>query len=156
MLLLVRLQEEKNSPSDTLLGITDHPLDICTVLGYKGTPRDSNQVAEKLKQIKGVESVVLVFDGKKGGSPETHVSTDGFFQLVALGEGISADDYIEGQAKLASVDERVQVVTADRDLRRKVLSVKPAVKNVVNPLTFWKRYLPRLCGYKKPKQVAAL
>lgn len=43
----------------------------------------------------------------------------------------------------------VQVVTADRKLRQQVLAIKPnKVKGVINPVTFWKRYIPRLCGLK--------
>jgi hypothetical protein len=128
-------------------------LDGNNLLGYKGTPRDSDSVVRKLKQIEGSESVVLVFDGKEGQT--TDISSEGFFKLVSLGEGISADDYIH-QEVVNTVDPRltrVQVVTGDRELGRRLLAIKPAVvREVINPLTFWRKYLPRLCGFKKNEE----
>jgi hypothetical protein len=125
-------------------------LDGNNLLGYKGTPRDSDSVVQKLKQIEGSESVVLVFDGREGQT--TEISSEGFFTLVSLGEGISADDYIH-QEVVNTVDARltrVQVVTGDRKLGKRLLAIKPAVvREVINPLTFWRKYLPRLSGFKK-------
>ena len=106
-------------------------------------------IANKLKQIVSAESVILVYDGKEGRETEI-VSDKGIFQCVTLGEGISADDFIQAQVASADIDARIQIVTADRDLARKLRSEKTKVKKIVNPLTFWKRYLPRLCGFKKP------
>ena len=125
------------------------------LLGHKGTPKNAEILAQKLQPIQA-ESVVLVLDGQKGGLAETDIQVQGTFQKVMLGEGMSADDFImdEIKAMLNAVPaerKRVQVVTADRELRSAVLSFKPVVRGVVNPVTFWRRYLPRLCGMKLPK-----
>ena len=89
----------------------------------------------------------------------------GTFQKVTLGTGLLADDYIlneisamgrdshhhhhEQDAASTTTRNVVQVVTADRKLRQQVLAIKPnKVKGVINPVTFWKRYIPRLCGLK--------
>jgi hypothetical protein len=138
----------------TQQGITWY-VDGNNVVSHKGTPRDTDAVAVDLQQIRGAEAVVLVLDGTKGQATETF-SSEGteFFQLSLLGEGISADDFIFDEIQRAVVlrpDTRVQVVTADRELRRRVLAIKPMVRDVVNPVTFWRRYWPRLCGLKKPK-----
>jgi hypothetical protein len=98
----------------------------------------------------------------------TRIETNGSFQKVLLGDGLLADDYILDEIQLlfqphatASEDQQrraqksiIQVVTADRKLRSEILNIKQPIKvrGVVNPVTFWKRYLPRLCGLKLPKQ----
>ena len=127
------------------------------LMGHRGTCKDSNTLAETLKPIQGAEAVILVLDGRKSGTAETSIDSDGTFQKVSLGEGMSSDDFILHEiATLRDTDhlKRIQVVTADRKLRRLVLDIKPVVRGVVNPVTFWRRYLPRLCGYKKkPKPV---
>jgi len=124
-----------------------------------------------------VESVVLVFDGaaaasSSSGAPPTPgdaVAAPGdgsasVLRTITLSKGTSADDFIYeeisqllrdngAQAATPSGLGAVNVVTADRDLRRRVLAVKPRiVRNVVNPKTFWKRYLPRLAGLKLSKE----
>lgn len=129
-------------------------IDANNMLGSRGTPRDSQVLADRLKCIKGAEAVILVFDGKR--DQESAIENEGNFRKVLLGEGMSADDYIinEINGMLKNMPScKVQVVTADRDLRRKVLQAKAVVRTVVNPVTFWKRYLPRLSGLKqKPTQ----
>jgi hypothetical protein len=101
----------------------------------------------------------------------------GTFQKVTLGTGLLADDFILNEIRAmenpndknhhhsttttattttittpilsSSTRNIVQVVTADRKLRQQVLAIKPnKVKGVINPVTFWKRYIPRLCGLK--------
>ena len=138
-----------------LLAVTKHTavtwfIDGQNLQGHKGTPRDRETIALKVKPITAAEKVILVFDGKKG-QPQDIIEEDGIFKSVMLREGASSDDYILNEIK-ALVPERprrkVQVVTADRALRNKVLHTKPVVYGVVNPLVFWKRYLPRLCGMK--------
>lgn len=112
--------------------------------------RDRETIALKVKPIQSAEQVVLVFDGQKG-REEDSVEEDGIFRSVYLREGLSADDYILDEIKSMiplRPRRKVQVVTADRALRRKVLETKPIVYGVVNPVVFWKRYLPRLCGLK--------
>ena len=95
------------------------------------------------------------------------LNTYGTFQKVTLGTGMLADDYILNEIRAMEHTNRhnpttttttsslstsrnvVQVVTADRKLRQQVLAIKPnKVKGVINPVTFWKRYVPRLCGLK--------
>lgn len=127
-------------------------IDGNNLLGHRGTPKDAGALAKKLLPVRAA-SVVLVLDGRQGVA-ETAIDVTGSFQLVALGEGMSADDYIVDQIKAmvgGKPRKRVQVVTADRQLRCSVLDIKPVVRAVVNPLTFWKRYLPRLSGMKLPK-----
>eukprot|EP00977_Amphora_coffeiformis_P005696 scaffold1206_cov160-Amphora_coffeaeformis.AAC.2 len=138
-----------------LLAVTKHTsvtwfIDGQNLQGHRGTPRDRETIALKVKPIKAAEKVILVFDGQKG-LTEDSIEEDGIFRNVLLREGLSADDYILNEIK-ALIPERprrkVQVVTADRALRSKVLRTKPVVHGVVNPVVFWKRYLPRLCGMK--------
>jgi hypothetical protein len=97
--------------------------------------------------------MILVFDGRPGEKAQTRCQ--GCVRTVSLGAGISADDYIRDEifATLNLLPRReVQVVTADRELRRRVLEIRPIVRGVINPVTFWRRYLPRLSGRKLPKQ----
>jgi hypothetical protein len=124
-------------------------------MGHKGTPRNATVLADQLSNIKSASSVILVLDGKTG-LDETKVEERGnIFQLVSLQQGLSADDYILDQLEMirrTNHNCRIEVVTADRKLRKQILTIKPVVKGVVNPVVFWRRYLPRLCGYKLPKQ----
>lgn len=132
----------KQEPSTTWI------IDGNNLLAHKGTPIDRGVLAQKLEPIRA-DSVVLVFDGRPGEPANTE--TEGTLKTVTLAESVSADDFIvqEIQAMMNSIPKRrVQVVTADRQLRRLVLENKPVVRGVVNPVTFWKRYLPRLCGLK--------
>ena len=130
-------------------GITWY-IDGDNLLGQRGTARDSKAAARKLREIQGAEAVVFVLDGKKEIATS---SQEGILEIVSLAEGISADDYIVQEVHSASgLRKRIQVVTADRELRWRVLAAKPIVRRVVNPVTFWRRYLPRLCGWKKRKR----
>jgi hypothetical protein len=125
-------------------------IDGNNVMGHKGTPADRETIAAKVKPITAAQQVILVFDGQKGFEQDT-IEDEGIFRSVFLREGGSADDYILGEIEsLIPLRPRrkVQVVTADRALRNKVLETKPIVYGVVNPVVFWKRYLPRLCGMK--------
>ena len=127
-------------------------IDGHNLLGHKGTPRTVDAMIQALEQIQGVEKISLVLDSKL----DTDIQIQPYNNLletVTLSRDISADDYIRHQIQQALPHTRVQVVTADRDLRRQVLQTKPVVRGVVNPVTFWRRYLPRLCGYKKSKQM---
>lgn len=125
-------------------------IDGNNLLGSKGTPRNSEVLAEKLKPIASAESLVLIFDGQPGIS-RTDVA-EGKFRHVQLEEGKSADDFIlEEIASIGAESKvnRVKLVTADKRLRSFALENRPTVKSVVNPLTFWKRYMPRMAGLKK-------
>lgn len=138
-----------------LLAVSKHTavtwfIDGNNVMGHKGTPRDRQGIARKVQPIVAAQQVVLVFDGQEG-LEQDEITQEGIFTNVSLRQGSSADDYILEQIK-ALIPQRprrkVQVVTADRALRRKVLQTKPIVYGVVNPVVFWKRYLPRLCLLK--------
>jgi hypothetical protein len=157
-----------------LLSLSSRPekvwyIDANNVLGHRGTPRDPDVLTRKLQQVVTSTSelrVVVVFDGNPassgsdlqdgdaGTSSSLLVDQGGDrFQRISLGSGVSADDFIlsaiqglqDRHPNPRSV--RVQVVTADRELRRKVRE-HPVVRGVVNPVTFWRRYLPRLAGAK--------
>lgn len=142
-------------------------IDGNNLMGHKGTPRDRQTIADKLKPVESATSalrVMLVWDGYPGQEstsilPEVIDDDDddemgtaqSIFQVVSLAKGITTDDWIMGQLKElkeSSHSSKVHVVTADRALRRKVLESKPVVKGVVNPVVFWRRYRPRLTGLK--------
>ena len=59
---------------------------------------------------------------------------------------VTADEWIL-QDMRAAVSERIEVVTADKELRRKASDVHKNVK-LINPVKWWRRYLPRLKGLK--------
>lgn len=123
-------------------------IDGQNLLGSRSTPRNEQEITEKLRFIRA-EALYLVFDGKHDASG-THEVNGSFHHVVCC--GISADDYIvEEIEKILKHNPRakVQVVTADRELRRRVLGNCPAARKVVNPVVFWKRYLPRLAGMKR-------
>lgn len=124
------------------------------LMGHKGTPKHRQDVAEKLKSVKGAE-IVVVYDGSKKEGGEKDIKVEAFdtslFSQVELGAGMSADDFIqqEIQDMLKTMPRaKIEVVTADRLLRRQVLDMKPVVRGVINPVVFWKRYRPRLTGLK--------
>ncbi|GAX21482.1 hypothetical protein FisN_10Hh062 [Fistulifera solaris] len=130
-------------------------IDGHNLLGHKGTPRSVEALIQALEPIQGVEKIALILDSKLETDPLIQIQpcdNNVVLETVTLSRDISADDYIRQQIHEALPHTRIQVVTADRDLRRQVLQTKPVVRGVVNPVTFWRRYLPRLCGYKKPKQ----
>jgi hypothetical protein len=127
-------------------------IDGNNLLAQKGTTKDRGVLAERLSPIKasGAESIVLVFDGRPGDVHQER--NEGNFHLVELAEGISSDDFILEQIHeivSKSKTDRIQLVTADRPLRKLALEKRPGVKGVVNPLTFWKKYIPRMAGLKK-------
>ena len=128
-------------------------------MGHKGTPRERVQVLEKVKPMSenGLDTTLL-FDNAPGDSAETVVEQDGkMFSTVIMGKGTTADDYILEEInaikKSGPPHAFVQIVTADRDLRRKALATRTVVRGVINPVVFWRRYRPRLTGLKKPDTV---
>lgn len=139
--------------SHTLLALQQRErtwyIDGHNLLGHKGTPRTVSALMVALEQVQGIEKVILVLDSKQSEPIQIRKSLTAGLETVTLSRDISADDYIRQQIGVALPHARVHVVTADRDLRRHVLQVKPVVRGVVNPVTFWRRYLPRLSGYKK-------
>ena len=128
--------------------------------GVHGLPRDGDKLAEKLLPISGTDGgssapneVVLVFDGRKDVDTERVDSqlTESFMK-VQLQHGIIADDFLIEEIEQIKRDDpsrRVKLVTADKRLRAQALSIRPTVKQVVNPKVFWKKYVPRLAGQKK-------
>ena len=119
-------------------------------LGQKGTPRDAEVLADKLKPIASTDSLVLVFDGRPGES--RNELSEGKFRHVKLEEGMVADDFILEEIRAIAAESkqnRVKLVTADKRLRSFALDTRPTVKSVVNPKVFWRKYFPRMSGMKK-------
>lgn len=139
--------------------VTKWYVDGNNLMGHRGTPRERGQVIEKLLPMAtngGLETIIVFDSHLPGDSDETTVTQDGKFFTVVTGEGVTADDYILGEIdaiKELDSDYVVQVVTADRDLRRKALGTRTVVKGVINPVVFWRRYRPRLTGLKKSDDV---
>lgn len=143
-----------------LLAVAKKPthwfIDGNNLLAHKGTAGDRHALTQKLLEIQdsAAEEIVLVFDGRKG--EETSITQEGMIRLVELGEGLQSDDFIQDEIQkfvndpVSRKKHRVNLVSADRDLRKKTSNLKPIVRTVVNPVTFWRRYLPRLKGAKGP------
>lgn len=128
--------------------------------GVHGLPRDGDKLAERLLPIAGTEGgsstpneVLLVFDGRKDVDTErTDSQLTESFMKVQLQHGVIADDFLIEEIQQIKKDDpnrRVKLVTADKRLRAQALSIRPTVKQVVNPKVFWKKYVPRLSGQKK-------
>ena len=106
-------------------------------------------LAEKMAGIRPAK-VTLVFDGRKGeaesvsGSNPRVVITQGGAEDTGEGRE-TADEWIERELEDASREVEIEVVTADRNLRRIAHAAK--VKTI-NPVKFWRRYLQRLKGLK--------
>jgi len=91
--------------------------------GSRSVPKEKTTIKEKLLDLRGSDGVYLVFDGKGRGLTENHVEATDMLQVISLAEGVTADDFIYEEIKgmLSSArDAKVQVVTADRELRRRV------------------------------------
>lgn len=128
---------------------THYIIDGNNLLHSKGVPRQVDMIAEKLKPTASADPVILVFDGRPG-LARTELE-EGNFKQVQLEEGASSDDFIlEEIANIGSESKtnRVKLVTADKRLRSAALTFRPTVKQVVNPITFWKKYRPRMSGMK--------
>lgn len=153
-------------------------IDGNNLLGQRRTPRDANVLIEKIKPVAsyGDDSIMLVFDGKKGITDRIDKEIDidssveneendesdnnnkknnhyhNLLRLVQLEEGMTADDYILDTIKLLHDESklnRVKLVTADKMLRKSSLTNnRPTVKSVINPKTFWLKYVPRMAGHK--------
>jgi len=128
-------------------------------LAHGKTVKDKDALVGVLSDVPLAEELILVFDGKRDGSVETSIETLGNLKTVCLGQGMISDDYIQEEISKLQQDpvkkrkHRVNVVSADRALRKKVTTnYRPMVRTVVNPVTFFKRYLPRLKGVKGPNE----
>lgn len=117
----------------------------------KKVTKGRQRLAQKLGGPRSDE-MVLVFDGKPGeafqvvGSNPQVVITEGGSEQ---GDGrVSADEWILEQLAELEKGQRAEVVTADKWLRRQVRLVSTA--KTINPLKWWRRYVPRLTGLKGP------
>jgi len=135
--------------------------------GSKGLPRSSDDLLERLSPISttAAKQIVVVFDGKKDRTERLDnlvppASTDSGpgpgtdrvkIRQVLLEDGAIADDFIVQEIERLSGESkfnRIKLVTADKALRARAL-VNQQTKTVVNPKTFWQKYLPRMSGLKK-------
>jgi hypothetical protein len=130
---------------------------------------------KKKEQSKTSQNKIEADDDSTPSPPATTTTTTttqirsdqgALFRQVYLGQGLLTDDYIKQdiqelllQMRTSSkrsdtilIPKVVEVVTADRILRREVLTMKPIVRGVINPVVFWKRYRPRLTGLKSNYQ----
>jgi len=137
-------------------------IDGNNMLGQRGVklPRDLDKLAEKLVPMSGItggsstpNKVVLVFDGRKDIDLErTETQLNDNFKQINCRYGTIADDFLLKEIRTIQKEDpsrRVKLVTADKYLRRSALTIRPTVKQVVNPTVFWKKYVPRLTGQKK-------
>ena len=150
-------------------------IDGNNLLGARGVPKDLDAIQKRLGSIRlrkgnAAIQVLLVMDGVKQTKndeplPESESTAKmtepirhviGTCTRLSLPPGESTDDYIfETVATISGAASGthtaiLQVVTADRELRRRVRSIVPTcLKDVVNPVRFWKTYVPRLTGEKE-------
>ena len=124
-------------------------IDGNNLMATRKVTKGRDELAAKLAGIRGYREVVLIFDGRRGekasssGSDPRVVITRGAAEDAAASRE-TADTWIARE--LASeAHARVEVVTADRNLRR---VARDARAQCINPAKFWRRYLPRLRGDK--------
>ena len=148
------------SKSQTKTTTTTWFIDGNNLYGHKGIPKNREGIRAKLQEINQRNTnVVLVWDGKKGvqGGYTSKEKETAFFTTITTREGLTADEYILSEIKTilesGAKGQNVQLVTGDRELRRLALATKTICTNAVDPVVFWKRYRPRLAGFKKPKAV---
>jgi hypothetical protein len=128
-------------------------IDGNNLLAHGKTAKDRDSLMQKLRDVPS--DITLVFDGRPG--EQTNFIQIGNLCTVDLGEGLASDDYIHDEIKKFWEDpatkkrSRVTLVSADRKLRQRALKFKPIVRTVINPITFFRRYLPRMKGLKKTK-----
>lgn len=107
----------------------------------------------KLSGIKNGR-IIVVFDGKAGEAFQTTTDGDGIEMVITAGGDsetgavrLSADAWIIEQMQQAP-EPRIEVVTADKELRRMANAMKGLSVKTINPVKWWRRYLPRLKGLK--------
>jgi hypothetical protein len=110
-------------------------------------------LCSKLAGIKNGR-IVVVFDGKPGEEFQTSTDGDGIEMVITAGGDtetgvarLSADAWIIEQMQHAP-EPRIEVVTADKELRRTANAMKGLSVKTINPVKWWRRYLPRLKGLK--------
>ena len=124
-------------------------VDGYNLMNQRGVTKGREALARKLGGI-GSREVFLVFDGKPGeeqsetGSDPCVVVTEGGSEENGVGK-VSADAWIFAQVAARDKGQAVEVVTADRFLRK---DTQRADAKTINPVKWWRRYLPRLKGLK--------
>ena len=124
-------------------------IDGNNLMAHRKVTKGREELAAKLEGIRPAV-VTLVFDGKRG-EAESDNGSNPRVVVTRGGEEESgedretADEWIARQLSQSSRDCEIEVVTADRQLRRIAHSAK--VKTI-NPAKFWRRYLQRLKGNK--------
>lgn len=130
-------------------------IDGNNLMAHRKVTKGREELAAKLAGIRPAKATI-VFDGRLG----EEESETGSNPRVVITQGGSedgvdretADDWIERELAGASRDKQIEVVTADRNLRRIAHAAK--VKTI-NPAKFWRRYLNRLKGLKNDCTCAA-
>lgn len=142
------------APPPVMMGRVYTPADRITYI-------DGNNLMNQRKVTKGRDELaakitgcrqgkmVLVFDGREGEAPTSGGSDPQVVVTRGETEGThreTADQWIVRELSAAQEKyARIEVVTADRALRRECQL--EGVKTI-NPSKWWRRYLPRLKGLK--------
>ena len=120
-----------------------------------GVPFDREIIVEELSKCASpldsqqeiLSKVFLVFDGGADEGFQSRSFAGKHFQyLVADGKGRKkdrADDLIVEYAALQSTIGDMQVISADKELAKRIREVRKGV-SFVHPPKFWKQYLPIL------------
>ena len=122
-------------------------IDGNNLMAHRKVTKGRDALAAKLQGIRPAK-VTLVFDGKRG-EQENEYGSNPRIVVTRGGEEDSgedretADEWIARQLVVASRDVDIEVVTADRQLRRVAHSAKV---ETINPAKFWRRYLPYAHG----------
>ena len=135
-------------------------IDGNNLLGHGKTAKDRDALIQTLRHVPAGDVMTLVLDGRLG-IQQTSIHWEKNLCTVDLREGLVSDDYIHDEIQKLWKDpstrkkNRVNLVSADRKLRQRALQFKPIVRTVVNPLVFFRRYLPRLNGWKKNRNLSS-
>jgi hypothetical protein len=131
-------------PEERLLFIDGNNL-----MAHRKVTKGRDELAAKLAGIRPAK-VTIVFDGKRG-EAESDSGSNPRVVVTRGGEEESgedretADEWIDRALCDVTADTMVEIVTADRELRR---FAQMARVKTINPRKFWRRYLPRLKGLK--------
>ena len=130
-------------PAERLLFIDGNNL-----MAHRKVTKGRDALSAKLAGIRP-QKVTIVFDGKHGEAASESGSNPRIVVTRGGEEGgqdrETADEWIGRQLDDAAPDASIEVVTADRTLRRIAHSAKA---KTINPSKFWRRYLARLKGLK--------
>lgn len=124
-------------------------IDGDNLMAHRKVTKGRDELAAKLAGIRGIRAII-VFDGRRGeaasdigSNPRVVVTYGGEDETGEDRE--TADEWIGRELDGVPHRALVEVVTADRNLRR--LAHASKVKTI-NPSKFWRRYLPRIKGEK--------